>query len=104
NRFNPTLLQPPTEPFTLGPGDKLQIQLLGEPATKTTTVVTPDGKLYFSLLPGLDVWGLTLGQTKAALERELSKYIRNQPQVSVVLREVQSKHVWVLGDVQAPGI
>lgn len=104
NRFDSSLLQPSPEAFTLGPGDKLQIQLMGEPASKTTTVVAPDGMIYFSLLPGLDVWGLTLGQTKALLERELSKYIRNQPQVSVVLREVQSKHVWVLGDVQAPGI
>ena len=104
NRFDHSLLLPSTEPFTLGPGDKLQIQLLGEPASKTTTVVAPDGKVYFSLLPGIDVWGLTLGQAKAQIERELSNYIKNQPQVALVLREVQSKHVWVLGDVQAPGI
>jgi polysaccharide export outer membrane protein len=104
NRFDHSLLQPSTEPFTLGPGDRLQIQLLGEPASKTATVVAPDGKIYFSLLPGIDVWGLTLGQAKAQIERELSNYIKNQPQVSLVLREVQSKHVWILGDVQAPGI
>lgn len=104
NRFDKALLQPPTEPFSLGPGDKLQIQVLGDPASKTTTVVAPDGKIYFNLLPGLDVWGLTLGQAKALIESELAKYIRNQPQVSLVLRDVQSKHVWVLGHVQAPGI
>lgn len=104
NRYDKTLLEPSTELFTLGPGDKLEVQILGEPASKTTTVVTPDGKIYFSLLPGLDVWGLTLGQAKGRIESELSKYIRNQPQVSLVLREVQSKHVWILGHVQAPGI
>jgi protein involved in polysaccharide export with SLBB domain len=67
-------------------------------------VVAPDGKLYFNLLPGIDVWGLTIAQTKATIERELAKFIRDQPQVSLVLREIASKHVWVLGHVQAPGI
>jgi len=104
NRFDRSLLQPSTNLFTLGPGDKVEIELLSEPTTKITTVVAPDGKIYFNLLPGLDVWGLTLGQAKAQMERELSKFIRDQPQVSLVLREVESKHVWILGHVQAPGI
>jgi polysaccharide export outer membrane protein len=104
NRLNPACLQASTELFTLGPGDKLEIEILGEPASKAVTVVAPDGKIYFNLLPGLDVWGLTLGQAKANLERELAKYIRDQPQVSLLLRDVESKHVWILGHVQAPGI
>ena len=74
NRFDQSLLLPPTEPFTLGPGDKLEIQVVGDLTTKTTTVVGPDGKIYFNLLPGLDVWGATLSQAKALLERELAKY------------------------------
>src|SRR5581483_5979393 len=104
NRFDRAWLQPATNLFTLGPGDKLEIELLSDPATRTTTVVAPDGKLYFNLLPGVDVWGLTLGQAKARLERELSKYVRDQPQVSLVLRDVESRHIWILGHVQAPGI
>src|SRR5258708_21683963 len=75
NQFDRTWLQPATNLFTLGPGDKLEIELLSEPASKTVTVVAPDGKIYFSLLPGVDVWGLTLGQAKSQLEHELSKYI-----------------------------
>ena len=104
NRFDKSLLQPSTDLFTLGPGDKIEIELLGEPASKITTVVAPDGKIYFNLLPGLDVWGLTLGQAKTQIERELAKYIKDQPQVSLVLRDVESKHIWILGHVQAPGI
>jgi len=104
NRFDQSLLEPSTDLFTLGPGDKIEIELIGEPTSKITTVVAPDGRIYFNLLPGLDVWGLTLGQAKAQIERELSKYIKDQPQVSLVLRDVESKHVWILGDVQAPGI
>ena len=104
NQFDRSWLAPATNLFTVGPGDKLEIELLSEPGSKTVTVVAPDGKIYFSLLPGIDVWGLSLGQIKARLEQELSKYVRDQPQVSLVLRDVQSRHVWILGHVQAPGI
>ena len=101
NQMDPAWLQPPSQLFTLGPGDRLEIELLGEPTSKTTTVVGPDGKVYFNLLPGIDVWGLTIPQAKTALEQELAKYVRQQPQVSLVLRDVASKRVWVLGRVQA---
>jgi protein involved in polysaccharide export with SLBB domain len=104
NRLDPAWLQMPAEPFTLGPGDRLEIELIGELTSRTTTIVAPDGKLYFNLLPGIDVWGLTLAQTKAALEKELSQYLRQQPQVSLILRNVESKRVWILGRVQAPGV
>ncbi len=104
NQLNPQWLQAPTEPFTLGPGDNVEITLVGDPTSKSITVVGPDGKLYFSLLPGIDVWGLTLDQAKAQIETGLAKYMRERPQVSLVLREVESKQVWVLGRVQAPGL
>src|SRR5207247_4550012 len=54
NHINPEWLKPPTNLFTLGPGDKLEIELLSDPASKTTTVVGPDGRIYFNLLSGLD--------------------------------------------------
>src|ERR1043166_6394364 len=59
NRSNPELLQPSSDLFTLGPGDKIEIELLDVSLTRTATLVEPDGKIYFNLLPGLDVWGLT---------------------------------------------
>src|SRR5581483_1485077 len=55
-------------------------------------------------LPGLDVWGLTLAQTQALLEKQLSQYIRNQPRVSVTLRGVESRKIWMLGRLQSPGV
>lgn len=104
NRLDPVLLKPPTNFFTLGPGDRLDIEMADETNSLTTTVVGPDGKIYFSLLPGLDVWGLTLGETRQMIEHELGRYMRGQPQVSVTLREVQSKSVWLLGRFQQPGV
>ena len=104
NTLDPMLLRAPTNLFTLGPGDKLDIELIDETNSLTTTIVGPDGKIYFSLLPGTDVWGLTIGQTREVLEHEMSRYVRGQPQVNVNLRDVQSKHVWLLGRFQQPGV
>lgn len=104
NRIDASWLRPPTEAFTLGPGDKLELEIMGEPASKSITIVAPDGKLYFNLLPGIDVWGMTMPQAKAALEQELAKFVRQPPQVSMVLRGVESRRIWVLGRVQAPGV
>ena len=104
NQLNPVLLHAPTNLFTLGPGDKLDIELFGDTNSLTTTIVGPDGKIYFNLLPGLDVWGLTLGQTREMIQHELARYVRGQPQVNITLRDVQSKRVWLLGRCQQPGV
>lgn len=96
-------LQPGMAPFTLGPGDKLEVEILGDAGTSSTLTVGPDGKIYFFLLPGLDVWGLTLPQTKELIERELNRYIGGA-QVAVTLRGIESKRVWLLGRLKNAGI
>ena len=104
NERDANWLKPPSDLFTLGPGDRVEIEILGEPGSKTTTVVAPDGKLYFNLLSGVDVWGATLAQARAAIEQGLAGYVKEKPQVSIILRGVESKRIWVLGRVQAPGV
>lgn len=103
NRLNPDWLRPPSNFFTLGPGDKLEIEILGTANSRAVTPVGPDGKIYYHLLPGLDVWGLTLTETRTLLERQLTKYL-SEPQVTVTLREVASMRVWLLGRLNRPGI
>jgi protein involved in polysaccharide export with SLBB domain len=105
NALRSEWLQPPTNLFRLGPGDVITIENLGEPAAgATTAVVGPDGKIYYSLLPGISVWGLTLTETKELLEKELSRFTRVKPELSVTLRTVGSKRCWILGSVTAPGV
>jgi protein involved in polysaccharide export with SLBB domain len=104
SKFDPAWLQPPSDFFTLGPGDRIELEILGDPISRTTTIVGPDGKIYFNLLPGIDVWGATLAEAKSLLEAELAKYVREKPQVSITVRGIESKRIWVLGRVQAPGV
>ncbi|MBE2286265.1 MAG: polysaccharide biosynthesis/export family protein [Prosthecobacter sp.] len=101
--IDPQWLQKPDKAYTLGPGDKLEIEILGETGTRTDTFVTPDAKIYYDLLPGLDVAGKTTQQLQTELETQLTKYYK-QPQVAVTLRDAVSQRVWVLGRLNAPGI
>ena len=101
--IQPEWLKPPSKPYALGPGDKLEIEILGETGTRTDTFVTPDSKIYFDLLPGIDVKGKTTSLLREEMQKMLVKYYK-QPQVSLTLREVSSQRVWVLGRVNAPGI
>ncbi len=102
--LDPALLRPSETIFRLGPGDQVDIELLGDASTRATTTVGPDGKIYYYMLPGLDVGGLTLPETRTRLGEELKKFIREKPVVAVTLRTVASQRVWVLGRVNSPGI
>lgn len=103
NEGRAALPQPSNQLFTLGPGDRIDIEILGQPQSRLTTAVGPDGKIYYHLLPGTDVWGLTLTETSQAIQKGLVQYLTD-PQVSVTLREVRSRHVWLLGRMNKPGI
>ena len=103
NQIKPEWLKPSTKPFQLGPGDKLELEILGRTGSRTTTFVCPDGKVYFDLVPGLDVWGKTLTECKEVFERELAQYYTH-PQVSVSLAGVESKRVWIMGRLNRSGV
>lgn len=96
------LLKPPSEPFTLGPGDKLEVEILGQLGSKQTLLVGPDGRIYYDLLPSTDVLGLSVEEVRATLQTRLREFYR-EPQVSVNVALAKSKRVWVLGRVNKPG-
>jgi hypothetical protein len=102
--LDPALLQPPESAYRLGPGDTLEVEMLGDPGTKTTVTVGPDGRIYYNILPGVDVWGLTLPQARDRIGDELKKFIREKPIVALTLRTVSSEQVWVLGRLNTPGV
>ncbi len=98
-----SLLQAPADGYTLGPGDKLDIEIMGETGSRAETFVTPDSKLYYNLLAGLEVSGMTTAKLKHELETRLAHYYK-RPQVSVTLQDAVSQRIWVLGRVNSPGI
>jgi protein involved in polysaccharide export with SLBB domain len=104
NRLSPAMLAPSAEPYRLGPGDIIEIETLGETKSSVMVPVGPDGKIYYNLLPGTSVWGLSIADTRALLQREMAKYTRAMPEFVINLRAVASKRMWVLGAVPSPGV
>jgi len=102
--LDPVLLKRPVFEYRLGPGDVLDIELLADGNTQATSVVGPDGKIYFYLLPGIDVWGLTLPRARELIVQEMQKLVREQQAVSVSLRKAESQRIWILGRLNKPGI
>ena len=101
---DPALLQRPTFEYRLGPGDVLDIEILGDVNTQSTTIVGPDGRIYYYFLPGIDVWGLTLARARELVVGEMQKLVREQQPVSVTLRKAESQRVWILGRLNRPGM
>jgi protein involved in polysaccharide export with SLBB domain len=102
--LDPSLLQRPNAEYRVGPGDQLEIEVLGDIDTRALTTVGPDGKIYFYMLPGIDVWGLTIGQIRDKVADGLRQFVRERQPVSVTLRQAESQHVWVLGRLNKPGV
>lgn len=89
--------------YRIGPEDILDINVWKNPDLSRERVpVRPDGKISHPLINDIDVAGLTTNQVKAQLTERLSKYIEN-PEVSVVVREIHSPKVSVSGNVRMAG-
>lgn len=98
-----SLLQRPNTEYRLGPGDVLEVEIVGDLTSRTRTVVGPDGKVYFNVLPGIDVWGLTVAQARARMVQEMQRFVREEQPISVTLRSAESQKIWVLGRLNKPG-
>jgi protein involved in polysaccharide export with SLBB domain len=101
--LDPKLLIPPTEPYILGPGDIVEIEIAEVPGTLARTFVMPDGMVYYNLAGGVRAEGLT----QAAFAKQLTEALKrdySNPLINVSLVEVRSRRYWILGRVFKPGI
>ncbi len=89
---------------TVGPGDELEITLLGEEKLPTKFRVEADGTLHYPYVQQVKVEGLTPPEIARRLAKELSRgYFRN-PQVHVLVTDYKSKRITVFGQVKKPGV
>ncbi len=89
--------------YRIGPKDLLEISVFGLDDLNTTVRVSEEGKITLPLLGEVKVQGLTKTEVEKELARLLEKKYLQNPQVTVFIKEYQSKRVSVLGAVQNPG-
>jgi len=92
----------PGPAYVIGPEDVLEIAVWGNPDVTRTVPVRPDGKISLPLLNDVQAAGLTPMQLRAILAGSLEQYMA-APMLSVIVREVHSLKVTVIGEVKTPG-
>jgi polysaccharide biosynthesis/export protein len=88
--------------YQIGPEDVLDVAVWNNPAISRTTPVRPDGMISLPLLNDVQAAGLTPMQLRDDIAKKLTEYLPN-PEVSVIVREVNHFKVSVLGEVKKPG-
>src|SRR5881409_641347 len=88
--------------YVIGADDTLHIDVWKEPDLTATLPVRPDGMISLPLLNDVQAAGLTPMQLAASITEKLAEYIPT-PEVSVIVREVHSFKVSVIGEVKRPG-
>jgi polysaccharide biosynthesis/export protein len=88
--------------YKIGPQDVLRIDVWKEPDISRTIPVRPDGKISLPLLKDVQASGLTALQLGNNLHDGLTKYLTN-PQVTVTVTEINSRRVYLTGEVLRAG-
>jgi polysaccharide export outer membrane protein len=88
---------------TLGPNDLFEVRVYQEPELSGMYQVGPQGDIMFPLCKQVTVSGLTANGAAEKLRDCLAKGFLRNPQVSVLVKEFNSRKVFVFGEVQKPG-
>lgn len=96
--------QSPAQGNVVGVGDYLKVTVFQNPDMTTETRVTDEGTITFPLLGAVPVAGLTTTQIETRVADGLKKNrILVAPQVTVVVMQIRSRQISVLGQVAKPG-
>jgi polysaccharide export outer membrane protein len=88
--------------FQIGPEDILDISVWKNPELSRVVPVRPDGKVSLPLVNDIQAAGLTPATLRKQVTDRLAEFIP-APEVSVMVREVHSRKVAVVGAVKTPG-
>jgi len=91
-----------TPDYIIGPEDVLEITVWKNQDLSKVVAVRPDGRISLPLIGEVTAVGKTPVQVTEDISAKLKEYKEN-PQVSIVLKEVNSYAIFVLGEVAKPG-
>lgn len=88
--------------YKIGPQDVLKVDVWKEVELTRAVPVRPDGKISLPLLNDVQAAGLTAMELANNISEGLKKFINN-PQVTVTVIEINSRRIYVNGEVTRPG-
>jgi polysaccharide export outer membrane protein len=89
--------------YTIGPDDLLQIVVWKNESLSREVRVRPDGKITLPLINDVQAGGMTPSLLRDVISKRLEKFVEVSG-VTVIVKEINSSKVSVLGQVRKPGI
>ena len=95
---------PPAPPpdYVIGPGDALTIKIWKQDEASGDVVVRPDGKITLPVGNDIVASGLKPDELKAKVAEEMKKFFED-PVVTIVVKQINSRNVFITGAVNKPG-
>jgi polysaccharide export outer membrane protein len=88
--------------YVIGADDTLHISVWKEPDLSETLPVRPDGKISLPLLGDVTAAGMTPSELGDSVKEKLKKYV-DDPRVTVVVTAMNSRRIFVTGEVTHSG-
>jgi len=88
--------------YIIGPQDVLDISVWKEAELTRSVPVRPDGKISLPLLNDVRAAGLTPNQLAAQITASLKRFVTD-PQVTVIVTQINSQRIYILGEVSRTG-
>ena len=87
----------------LGIDDVFEVRVFAEPDLSAPYRIAADGTIDYPFVGRISVVGLTSGDVQELIARKLQDGYLKHPQVSVMVKDWNSRKVSVIGQVQRPG-
>ncbi|MEZ4390739.1 MAG: polysaccharide biosynthesis/export family protein [Polyangiales bacterium] len=88
--------------YRIGPGDLIRVAVFGNNDLSSRVTVRPDGRLTLPLLGEISATGKTVNDVTREITEGYRRFVQDA-RVAVIIEEVHSYRVFVLGRVTRPG-
>jgi polysaccharide export outer membrane protein len=89
--------------YLVGPEDILEVKVWGDDALSKTVSVRPDGQITLPLVGDVLAEGRSSADISKQFQTLLSEY-KSAPQVEISITEINSYRIYLLGEVNHPGM
>ncbi|PYQ83328.1 MAG: sugar ABC transporter substrate-binding protein [Acidobacteria bacterium] len=88
--------------YVIGPDDVLSVVFWRDKDMSQDVVVRPDGKISLPLVNDVQAGGLTPSQLRDSIKDAARRFVED-PSVTVVVKQINSRKVFITGQIEKPG-
>ena len=103
NKLQPPTPTPVPPDYTIGVDDILTINVFGDAVLSGDVLVRPDGKITLPFGEDILALGLRTDELKKKVLMEISKTYTDPPAITVVVKQINSRAVYITGAINKPG-